>query len=226
MSDYTFTRFTSPNAAPVVSTAGNDLSTAAQNGAALQNLDENAVGLSTADTLNNKKIGTGWTVAMGSDATGDIYYRDSGGNFQRLGVGTSSQFLQGGTTPAWGTPSTAIAFSFFSGINGLAAASTAYMGAVQSATEANVQVPLPKAFTATIFEGHQGAASGSGQSYTYTVRQNAADGPMTFAISGTSQVNNSDLAHSITFAQGDLVAVKYVGSAGAATTTGTFTISS
>ena len=40
---------------------------------------------------------------LGSDATGDIYYRNSSGNLTRLAIGTSSQVLIGGTTPSWGT---------------------------------------------------------------------------------------------------------------------------
>jgi hypothetical protein len=46
------------------------------------------------------------TVAIyddGSGATGDTYYRDSSGNFVRLGVGSTGQVLQvGGGLPTWG----------------------------------------------------------------------------------------------------------------------------
>jgi hypothetical protein len=38
-----------------------------------------------------------------SGATGDLYYRDSSGNFVRLAMsGTSGQVLKSGTTPSWG----------------------------------------------------------------------------------------------------------------------------
>lgn len=48
-------------------------------------------------------IVSGATVmGLGSDATGDIYYRASTGALTRLGIGTSTQFLHGGTTPVWG----------------------------------------------------------------------------------------------------------------------------
>ena len=44
--------------------------------------------------------------SLGSDATGDIYYRTSGGGLARLGVGSGSQFLGvSAGLPAWGTPS-------------------------------------------------------------------------------------------------------------------------
>lgn len=38
---------------------------------------------------------------LGSDATGDIFYRNSSGNFVRLPVGTAAQTLHGGTIPVW-----------------------------------------------------------------------------------------------------------------------------
>jgi len=43
---------------------------------------------------------------LGSDATGDIYYRDPNGNLARLPIGTASQVLGStGTVPAWTTTS-------------------------------------------------------------------------------------------------------------------------
>lgn len=43
---------------------------------------------------------------LGSDATGDIFYRDANGNLARLPVGTASQVLGStGTTPTWITTS-------------------------------------------------------------------------------------------------------------------------
>ncbi len=57
----------------------------------------------------NTSIGNGTgTVALtlGSDATGDIFYRNSGGTLSRLAIGTGSQCLTGGTTPNWQSCST------------------------------------------------------------------------------------------------------------------------
>jgi hypothetical protein len=42
---------------------------------------------------------------FGSDATGDIVYRASDGTYNRLGIGTSSQVLIGGTTPTYSSVS-------------------------------------------------------------------------------------------------------------------------
>lgn len=54
----------------------------------------------------NNILTQGLKVALGSDATGDLYYRDSSGFFTRLALGTSGQALiAGGTIPFWGNPS-------------------------------------------------------------------------------------------------------------------------
>lgn len=43
-----------------------------------------------------------FTFTLGSDATGDIFYRNSSGNFVRLGIGSSSQVLTvSGGLPSW-----------------------------------------------------------------------------------------------------------------------------
>lgn len=44
-------------------------------------------------------------IDLGSDATGDLYYRGPSGTLVRLPIGTGSQVLIGGTTPSWGTVS-------------------------------------------------------------------------------------------------------------------------
>jgi len=51
--------------------------------------------------INNKTIGTGTKVAVGSDATGDSYYRDSSGNFTRRAIGSTNQIY---TVDATGVP--------------------------------------------------------------------------------------------------------------------------
>lgn len=52
----------------------------------------------------NKTIVAGTRVAVGSDATGDIWYRDAAGNFTRLPIGTAGQLLSiAGGLPDWVT---------------------------------------------------------------------------------------------------------------------------
>lgn len=65
---------------------------------------DKAVGKTATQTLTNKTL-TSPAINLGSNATGDIYYRDSGGTFQRLPIGTSTQILQvsSGGIPEWTT---------------------------------------------------------------------------------------------------------------------------
>ena len=66
------------------------------------------VGQTSITTLGTITTGT-WTgiigqatMTLGSDATGDIYYRNSGGNLTRLGIGSSGQVLGvSAGLPAW-----------------------------------------------------------------------------------------------------------------------------
>ncbi|MFA6198731.1 MAG: hypothetical protein WC734_06320, partial [Patescibacteria group bacterium] len=68
----------------------------------------NASSIADAYLDNNLTIAAGTisgasnTMSLGSDATGDIYYRDASGYLTRLPIGTSSQVLHGGTTPSYG----------------------------------------------------------------------------------------------------------------------------
>lgn len=67
------------------------------------------VGTSDVQTLTNKTLGAGNvitagpTITLGSDGTGDIYYRAPGGALTRLAIGTASQVLtvSGGGLPSW-----------------------------------------------------------------------------------------------------------------------------
>jgi hypothetical protein len=53
----------------------------------------------------NKNLIAGTKVNLGSDATGDIYYRGAGGLFTRLGIGTNGQsLLTTAGLPGWGSP--------------------------------------------------------------------------------------------------------------------------
>lgn len=59
----------------------------------------------TGGTWNSSVLGTP-TVTLGSDATGDTFYRSSGGTVTRLAIGTANQVLtSNGTVPTWATPS-------------------------------------------------------------------------------------------------------------------------
>lgn len=63
-----------------------------------------SLGVNTSTVGSNKLRVNGSTrIDLGSDATGDIFYRDSSGNLARLGIGSASQVLTGGTIPSWQT---------------------------------------------------------------------------------------------------------------------------
>ena len=71
--------------------------------------------LTTVGTLTSGSISTGFvvggvTMTLGSDATGDIYYRNTGGILTRLAVGSAGQLLTVSSgLPAWQTLTTTIA---------------------------------------------------------------------------------------------------------------------
>lgn len=68
-------------------------------------------GVTTTQTLQNKTLTNsnnvlgGVTLTLGSDATGDVYYRSAGGLFTRLGIGSTGQVLKvAGGLPSWADP--------------------------------------------------------------------------------------------------------------------------
>lgn len=67
---------------------------------------DKAVGKTANQTLTNKTL-TSPKINVTSDATGDMYYRDSGGSLARMAIGSNTQILKSnGTTPEWTTDPT------------------------------------------------------------------------------------------------------------------------
>lgn len=110
-------------------------------------------------TLSSSGALTVSNITIASSATGDTFYRASGGSITRLGIGTSGQALivnSGATAPAWSTLATGVqGVSFFLpgtlyvGENLLytivpksCAASTAYISVLTAPTSANVIVDI------------------------------------------------------------------------------------
>ena len=222
---FSLARFLSPNANVTVANAGSDTMAAEQLGQAIQNLDTNAVGLSTTDTLANKTIGTGWKTAVGSDATGDIYYRDASGNLARLPIGTLNQVLAASGSPLLPTWSANVSnpwIGFFAQA-GSHSNSTSYIpiGTTlvgSSSSEAGQQNPVATAVTITKLNVLVQVAPGGTDTYTFTLRKNGADTALTATITGVATTATG--TGSIAYAAGDTMDIKIVGSATAANDVG------
>jgi len=66
------------------------------------------LGTVTTGTLSTGAVIAGVTMTLGSDATGDIYYRNAGGILTRLGIGSSTNVLTvSGGLPSWAAPAAA-----------------------------------------------------------------------------------------------------------------------
>lgn len=96
----------------VDSSASGNQATVGANWDVIQLNIDGAVTLTAAQTLTNKTL-TAPIINIGSDATGDIYYRDSGGQFQRLPVGSNGNVLTlASGIPSWAAPaSSALRYS-------------------------------------------------------------------------------------------------------------------
>lgn len=91
---------------------------------------DKAVGKTATQTLTNKTL-TAPQINMGSDATGDTYYRTAGGAFARLPIGTSGQILQSNASsiPEWiANPSAADASTTVKGVVEIATAAEVTAG--------------------------------------------------------------------------------------------------
>ena len=63
------------------------------------------VGTVTSGTLSTGAVVAGVTMTLGSDAEGDVYYRNSSGVLTRLGIGSNGDHLElASGVPSWATP--------------------------------------------------------------------------------------------------------------------------
>jgi hypothetical protein len=103
--------------------------------------------------------------------------------------------------------------------NGLTSGSTWYLGLVgASTTESDGFFAAP--FTGTLRNMRarvSGNGPGAGQTITFTLRTQGVDTTLTCVISGAGSSSGSDTTHTVTLNTGDVITVKAVTSAGAAT---------
>ena len=135
-----------------------------------------AVTLTGTQTLTNKTL-TAPVINVGSDATADMYYRNSSGNFTRLGIGSNGQILVvSGGLPSWGS-STAGVTSFASG-----SASPLFTTNVTGATSTVSQTfSLTAAGPYTFFGNYTGSSATPGY-YTF---------PNSYYQNGLTSLNDS-----------------------------------
>jgi len=115
---------------------------------------DEAVGKSATQTLTNKTL-TSPVVNVGSDATGDMYYRNAG-VLTRIPVGTDNQIMKlNGTTPNWEAEATiANASTTVAGISELATSAQITVGTATGETGAALVVtPDALAASAPTFSG-------------------------------------------------------------------------
>lgn len=77
-----------------------------QSGASVINYLNGNTGIGVAPGSNKLYVSGATRFDLGSDAEGDIYYRNNSGSFTRLPIGTNTYVLtSNGTTPSWSAPS-------------------------------------------------------------------------------------------------------------------------
>lgn len=105
---------------------------------------DKAASLAGTENLSNKTL-TAPKVNIGSDATGDIYYRDAGGLFQRLPIGAASTILSvdpTNTIPSWiPNPSASNASTSVKGVGQIATTADITAGTSLGTTGAILLVP-------------------------------------------------------------------------------------
>jgi len=143
-------------------------------------------------TLTNKTIASstdtlgGVTVGIGSDATGDIYYRNSGGQLARLPIGSTNQQLTvSGGLPAWAPNTGAMTY--------LCTITASNSASINNASPTSGSCPLNGTYTSYVlifqnlvpatdskileFQVHSGGAyKNSGYVYSQNVGYNGAPG--------------------------------------------------
>lgn len=111
---------------------------------------DKAVGKTATQTLENKTLGTGTAIDLGSDAEGDIYYRNSSGDLARLARGTDNYILKmNGNVPNWETESAVVD------------ASTTVKGVVEAATSSEVTAGTATGGTGAVLVVTPDALAGS-----------------------------------------------------------------
>lgn len=116
---------------------------------------DKAVGKTAAQTLENKTLGAGTAIDLGSDAEGDTYYRTSGNVLARLPRGADNQILKmNGNVPNWEAETVTVdATSTTAGIVELATAAEITAGTATGGDGPLVVTPDQLALSTPVFNG-------------------------------------------------------------------------
>lgn len=130
---------------------------------------DKAVGKTATQTLTNKTL-TSPQINFGSDATGDLFYRNGGGVTARLPIGTSSQILQVSSTgiPEWiANPGASDASTTVKGVSEEGTQAEVDAGTAVGGTSARLFIN-PSTLRAKKYHD-KGTPSGGTDAYTFTV---------------------------------------------------------
>lgn len=136
---------------------------------------DKAVGKTATQTLTNKTLTspviTTPTINIGSDSTGDIYYRNSGGLFKRLAIGTNNYILRVvGGLPVWDQETATInASTTVKGVSELATSAEITAGTATGGTGAALVI-TPDALEASKYA--QSGYFGDGSDGNVTISSN------------------------------------------------------
>lgn len=170
------------------------------------------VGTDTTQTLSNKTL-TAPQVNMGSDATGDMYYRTGAGAFARLPIGTSGQIMQtsSGGIPEWvANPAVSDASTTAKGVVELATTSEINAGTGTGGTGAHLVV-TPDALAASNYANapsrveYSFTAGGTISAYSaVTMSYYQSDGGITYdnKTTNNTSVSSGGGTHTFSFTVG------------------------
>lgn len=149
----------------------------------LSEVTDKAAGKTATQTLTNKTL-TSPVINVGSDATGDMYYRNAG-VLTRIPVGTDNQIMKlNGTTPNWEAETTTVD------------ASTTVKGIVEAATSAEVTAGTATGATGAVLAVTPDALAGSTPAF---------NGGSITNISGKLNLVTTDVTYASSTAENNLL---------------------
>jgi hypothetical protein len=184
--------------------------------------------ITTLGTVISGGLGTGAvlggvTMTLGSDATGDIYYRNSGGVLTRLGIGSTNQVLTViGGLPSWQPSGSAPVTSVFGRTGAVVAAANDYTFAQLASKPTTIGGYGITDTTAQLLTGYVSGAGVVAATDSILQGIQKLNGNIAALITGVSSVTNADGTITISPTTGAVVASLALGHANTWTAAQTF----